>query len=179
MKKIILIFAALLLAFSAFAQDGRSIYNRYSDEEGVTAVYISPAMFRLLGVIPDIDIDGKDVNLSQVIRSLTSFYVINTDNPRIIDNLRGDTERYIKRGDYELLMEAKDNGEAVRMYTVGDDEVVKNFVMLAAEPGECTFISFEGLISRADFEQLVRDAAGTGSSGGGKKDGGYKITVED
>ena len=51
MKKIILIFAALLLAFSAFAQDGRSIYNRYSDEEGVTAVYISPAMFRLLGVI--------------------------------------------------------------------------------------------------------------------------------
>ena len=170
MKKIIFILAALLLTFSAFAQDGRSIYNRYSDEEGVTAVYISPAMFRLFGMLPDIDIDGKDVNLSQVIRSLTSFYVINTENPRIIDNLRSDVERYIKRGDYELLMEAKENGEAVRMYTVGDTEVVKNFVMLAAEPGECTFISFEGLISRADFEQLVRDAT---------SDGGYDITVID
>ena len=169
MKKIIFIFAALLLTVSAFGQDGRSIYNKYSDEEGVTAVYISPAMFRLFGVLPDIDIDGKDVDLSKVIRSLTSFYVVSTENPRIINDLRSDVDRYIKRGDYELLMEAKDSGEAVRMYTVGDEEVVKNFVMLAAEPGECTFISFEGLISRADFEQLVRDAGS----------GEYKVYVED
>ena len=169
MKKIIILFAALLLTCNAFGQDGRSIYNKYSDEDGVTAVYISPAMFRLFGVLPDIDIEGKDVNLSQVIRSLTSFYVVSTENPRIINDLRSDVDRYIKRGDYELLMEAKDSGEAVRMYTVGDEEVVKNFVMLAAEPGECTFISFEGLISRADFEQLVRDAGS----------GEYKVYVED
>lgn len=169
MKKIIFIFAALLLTVSAFGQDGRSIYNKYSDEEGVTAVYISPAMFRLFGVLPDIDIDGKDVDLSKVIRSLTSFYIVSTENPRIINDLRSDVDRYIKRGDYELLMEAKESGEAVRMYTVGDEEVVKNFVMLAAEPGECTFISFEGLISRADFEQLVRDASS----------GEYKVYVED
>ena len=169
MKKIIFIFAALLLTISAFGQDGRSIYNKYSDEEGVTAVYISPAMFRLFGVLPDIDIDGKDVDLSKVIRSLTSFYVVSTENPRIINDLRSDVDRYIKRGDYELLMEAKESGEAVRMYTVGDEEVVKNFVMLAAEPDECTFISFEGLISRADFEQLVRDAGS----------GEYKVYVED
>ena len=169
MKKIIFIFAALLLTVSAFGQDGRSIYNKYSDEEGVTAVYISPAMFRLFGVLPDIDIDGKDVDLSKVIRSLTSFYVVSTENPRIINDLRSDVDRYIKRGDYELLMEAKESGEAVRMYTVGDEEVVKNFVMLAAEPDECTFISFEGLISRADFEQLVRDASS----------GEYKVYVED
>ena len=76
----------------------------------------------------------------------------------VVFHLRADTERYIKRGEYELLMEAKDSGETVRMYTVGDDEVVKNFVMLAAEPGETTFISFEGLISRADFERLIQDA---------------------
>lgn len=177
MKKIIFILAAMLLTFNAFAQDGRSIYNKYSDEDGVSAVYISPAMFRLVGVIPNIKIDDSDVNISEVIRSLTSFYVINTDNARIIDNLRSDVERYIKRGDYELLMEAKDSGEAVRMYTVGDEEVVKNFVMVAAEPGECTFISFEGLISRDKFEQMIRDASKTAIN---SSDGGdIKITVED
>jgi hypothetical protein len=159
MKKIVLLLTAfLLLAATAFAQDGKTIYQRYSDEENVSAVYISPAMFRLFGVIPDIELDGSNVNLSNVIRSLTSLYVLNSRNERINDNLRADTERYIKRGEYELLMEAKDSGETVRMYTVGDDEVVKNFVMLAAEPGETTFISFEGLISRADFERLIQDA---------------------
>lgn len=159
MKKIVLLLTAfLLLAATAFAQDGKTIYQRYSNEENVSAVYISPAMFRLFGVIPDIELDGSNVNLSNVIRSLTSLYVLNSRNERINDNLRADTERYIKRGEYELLMEAKDSGETVRMYTVGDDEVVKNFVMLAAEPGETTFISFEGLISRADFERLIQDA---------------------
>lgn len=159
MKKIVLLLTAfLLLTATAFAQDGKTIYQRYSDEENVSAVYISPAMFRLFGVIPDIELDGSNVNLSNVIRSLTSLYVLNSRNERINDNLRADTERYIKRGEYELLMEAKDSGETVRMYTVGDDEVVKNFVMLAAEPGETTFISFEGLISRADFERLIQDA---------------------
>jgi hypothetical protein len=135
-------------------------------------------MFRMIGRIPDLETGDGKVNLSPVIRSLTGMYILNSSNPDINSTLRSEVERFISAGRYELLMEAKDSGEAVRMYTVGDDEVVKNFVMLAAEPGECTFISFEGLISRADFEQLVRDAAGTGSSGG-KKDGGYKITVED
>ena len=60
MKRIIILFAALLLSFSAFAQNGKSIYQKYSDAENVSAVYVSPAMFRLIGRIPDMDMgDGK------------------------------------------------------------------------------------------------------------------------
>ena len=46
MKKIFAIAAAMLVTVSAFAQDGKSIYKKYSDAENVSAVYISPAMFR-------------------------------------------------------------------------------------------------------------------------------------
>ena len=53
MKKII-VFAALLLSFiCASAQDGKHIYMKYSDEPNVSAVYVSPAMFRLIGRIPE------------------------------------------------------------------------------------------------------------------------------
>ena len=38
-----------------------------------------------------------------------------------------------KTGKYELLMEAKDDGEAVRMYTVGDEKTVTSFVMVSQE----------------------------------------------
>ena len=48
MKKIALIAAFSLLVATAFAQDGKSIYNKYSDEKNVSAVYISPTMFRLM-----------------------------------------------------------------------------------------------------------------------------------
>ena len=69
MKKIIIIAAAILMTASAFAQDGKSIYNKYSDEAGVSAVYISPAMFRLMGRLPDIEVtDGESFNLGAFVR---------------------------------------------------------------------------------------------------------------
>ena len=46
MKRFILIALAALFGAGAFAQDGKSIYNKYSEAENVSAVYISPAMFR-------------------------------------------------------------------------------------------------------------------------------------
>ena len=158
MKRILTIAALLLVTISSFAQNGKSIYQKYSDYEGVSAVYISPAMFRMMGKIPDLHIENGNVNLAPIIQSLSGLYLIDSENEKINANLKADAERFVKSGQYELLMEAKDSGETVRMYTVGDDEVVKNFVMLAAEPGETTFISFEGLISRADFERLIQDA---------------------
>ena len=52
MKKIILSMVAILMAVSMSAQNGESIYRKYSGKEGVTGVYISPAMFRMMGSLP-------------------------------------------------------------------------------------------------------------------------------
>lgn len=155
MKRILTLAAALLLCLSALAQNGKAIYQKYSDAEGVSAVYISPAMFRLIGKIPDIDTGSDKVNLSPVIRSLTGMYILNSSNPDINRTLRSEVERFISAGRYELLMEAKDSGEAVRMYTVGTEQVVNGFVMLAAEAEEVSFICLDGEMPREQFETLV------------------------
>ena len=155
MKRIVILFAALLLTVSAFAQNGKSIYQKYSDAENVSAVYISPARFRLMGQIPDMEVGEDKVNLSPIIRSLTGLYVINSENAAINGSLRSDAERYIKSGRYELLMEAKDSGQAVRIYTVGNDKVIEGFVMLAAESDEVTFICLDGQMPRKEFEDLM------------------------
>jgi len=155
MKRIILLLAALLLTCSAFAQNGRSIYQKYSEADGVSAVYISPAMFRLIGKLPDLDAGDEKVNLSPVIRSLTGMYIINSENAAINGDLRAEVERFIKSGKYELLMEAKDNGEAMRMYTVGTEKLINGFVMFAAEADEVSFICLDGQMPRDDFERLM------------------------
>ena len=158
MKRIIVLFAALLLSFSAFAQNGKSIYQKYSDAENVSAVYISPAMFRLIGQIPDLEVGDDNVNLTPVIRSLTGLYILNSENAAINGSLRADAERFINSGRYELLMEAKDSGETVRIYTVGNDKTIEGFVMLAAEANEVTFICLDGQMPRKDFEELFSKA---------------------
>lgn len=157
MKRILILFAALLLSYSAFAQSGKSIYQKYSDADQLSAVYISPAMFRLIGRIPDLETGDNKVNLTPVIRSLTGMYILNSENAAINEQLRSDAERFIKNGRYELLMEVKDHGETVRMYTVGSEKVIEGFVMLAAEPDQITFICLDGEMPRDQFEGLVAE----------------------
>ena len=157
MKRILFLFAALLLTASAFAQNGKSIYQKYSDADQVSAVYISPAMFRLIGRTPDIEAGKSKVNLTSVIRSLTGLYILNSENKSINSQLRDEAERFINSGRYELLMEAKDSGETVRMYTVGSEKLINGFVLLAAEPEEVTFICLDGQMPRDDFEKLIAE----------------------
>lgn len=157
MKKIIAI-AALLLGFiSAFAQDGKSIYMKYSDEANVSAVYVSPAMFRLIGRIPDIQAGKDNVNLTPVIQGLSGLYIIDSENPDLNDKLAKDVKKFINSGTYELLMEAKEDGEKVTMYTCGNNETVTSFVMLAAEGSELTFICLDGKLDRKLLEDLMAD----------------------
>ena len=160
MKRIILLAVLLLSALAASAQSGKSIYQKYSDAEGVSAVYISPAMFRLIGKIPDLEVGENHVNLAPLIRSLSGLYIISSENGRINEKLSSEVSRFISNGRYELLMEAKDAGEVVRMYTVGTEKIVNSFVMVAAEGPETTFICLDGQMDRQELEGVLVETIG-------------------
>ena len=155
MKKIIAITALLLSFISASAQSGKSIYQKYSDADSVSAVYISPAMFRLIGKLPDMHVEGNDVNLTPIIKSLSGLYLIDSQNSKINAALPKEVERLISKGQYELLMEAKDNGETVRIYTDGTETVINSFVMISVDGPETTFICLDGKMNRDDLEKVL------------------------
>ena len=155
MKRILLLAVLLLSALTASAQSGKSLYQKYSDAENVSAVYISPAMFRLIGKIPDMEIGENNVNLAPLIRSLSGLYIINSENTHINDKLVSEVNRFINSGKYELLMESKDAGEVVRMYTVGTEKVVNSFVMVASQGSEATFICLDGQMDRQELEGVL------------------------
>ena len=155
MKRILLLAVLLLGALTASAQSGKSIYQKYSDADNVSAVYISPAMFRLIGKIPDLEVGDNTVNLAPLIRSLSGLYIINSENPRVNDKLSSEVSRFISNGRYELLMESKDAGEVVRMYTVGTEKIVNSFVMIAADGPEATFICLDGQMDRQELEGVL------------------------
>lgn len=154
MKKIFAIAAAALLTVTALAQDGRSIYNKYSEENGVTAVYISPAMFRLVGKLPELEI-RDNVDISGIVKTLNGFFLINSENTSINDRIRKDAEKFVTSGKYEILMEVKDDGEVMHMYTAGTEKEIESFVLISYEHDECTFICLDGKIPREEFEKMV------------------------
>ena len=152
MKKILIVLAALFAALTVSAQDARSLYTRYSDLPGVQAVYISPAMFRMMGRLPmkDMDLDVKEA-----VKSLSGFYLLNVTDPDQRMRLKADANRFVQSGKYEMLMEAKDDGQTVRMYSIGDGEYVSSFAMLSEDGEECVFMALEGLISQAAIDRLI------------------------
>ena len=158
MKKIYAIAIMLLIAAGAYAQSGKSLYNKYSDSNGVSAVYISPAMFRMIGQLPDLDVeaaDGEKVDIAPLVRSFEGFYLLSVSDKSQAAELKQEVQSMIKSGSFEMLMEAKDSGSTMRIYTVGDDRIISSLVMLAQEGDSVQFICLEGTINRKDFETLM------------------------
>lgn len=158
MKRLYIILILLLVSISAIAQDGRAIYNKYSDLPGVEAVYISSAMFRLIGKIPEVEMGDEDVDLAPIIKNLKGFYIISTEEKAIGDDLYADVKKRLDRGEYEMLMEAKEDGEVMRLYTAGDDFTVRSFIMLTRDAAEVSFIGLDGEMPREQLEELIMKA---------------------
>lgn len=149
----------LLIAVGAFAQEGKRLYNKYSDQEGVSAVYISPAMFKLMGQLPDINVetaDGKKMDMAPLVRSFSGFYMLSFEKKSAASaELYKEVTSLVNKGNFELLMEVKDDGSTIRMYTLGDEKVVSSFVCIINEEDETMFFSLEGSMNRSDIEKLI------------------------
>lgn len=154
MKKFFAIIASMLLTVSAFAQNGKSIYQKYSDEPGVDAVYVSPAMFKLIGNLP-ISYDEKDIDLASIVKSLSGFYLLSVENGAVADKIGADVNKFVKSNKFELMMEAKSDGDKMTIYTVTEGDYITSLVMVAAEPGEITFICLDGKILSSDLDKMI------------------------
>ena len=160
MKRIAAFVAAMfLLTAGAWAQDGKLIYNKYSDNEEVSAVYISSSMFKLMGKVPNMELgEGSSMDLGAIIKNLNSMYLLDCEDPDLCNEIKADVNKFIKRYDFEMLMEIKDKGEVVRIYTTGNEKTVTQFILTASEYDAFTFICLDGTMSRADLEKAIAKA---------------------
>lgn len=161
MKRLIILAVILLSATIASAQEGRNIYNKYSGGEGVTAVYISPSMFKLIGKLPNLEIEtesGGSMDLAPLISSFKGFYMLDISNPSVISEINKEVTTMISKGRYDLLMEVKDEGDNVQIYTSGDEKTIESFVFIASDGHEVQFICIDGKINRTDLEALIASA---------------------
>lgn len=163
MKKLYAIAIMLLVAAGAYAQEGRNIYNKYSDSNGVSAVYISPAMFKLIGKIPELTVSSSSgeetIDIAPLIRTFSGFYMLDISDPSVRSSLESDLKSMIDKGHYELLMEVKDSGDNLRMYTAGDEKTVESFVFMAHSDPDIQFICIDGAMSREEVNTLIAHLA--------------------
>jgi hypothetical protein len=158
MKRRIILAILLLSATIASAQEGKNIYNKYSGGQGISAVYISPSMFKIIGKLPDLQMetgDDKSINLASLINTFQGFYMLEISNPTTVSAINKDVASMISKGRYELMMEVKDEGKTLRIYTYGNDKTIESFVFIASEGDSVQFICIDGVMNRSDIEKLI------------------------
>ena len=157
--KHIIILAIMLLSFTAAsAQEGKNIYNKYSGGKNVSAVYISPSMFKLIGQLPDLEIDtadGSSMNIAPLISSFQGFYMLDVSDPAVISSINKDVAAMISKGKYELLMEMKDEGDHLEIYTCGNEKIIESFIFIASDSDGIQFICIDGMMDRKDLENIL------------------------
>ena len=158
MKRFILILAAVLIAATGFAQGSdNGLYKKYSGKPGVSSVYISPTMFKLMRKLPEVEIiEDKDVHFERIIRSFEGMYIIEAEDTPLVGELVADVESLLKKGQLALLMEAVEKDETVRIYIHQEKDIVKKFIMLEKEDDSATYISIVADMPVEDFNALVK-----------------------
>ena len=107
MKRMYILGALLwLCSFVTYAQE--NLFDRFSEMEGVTSVYVSKAMFSMMS---DIKVDG--LQLEGIGQKLESLQVLNSEKAPVIQKLREAVTGFTPKHGYESLVRVRDNGEKV------------------------------------------------------------------
>ena len=111
-RLIIFVMAIMLMPLTGMAQN--DIFDKYNDNPDVTFVSIKPKMFQMIAKM-GIDVDDPEAKAyMDMVKSITSFKTIITDNKSIASDL----SKWVKgrAGSLEELMEVKDEGTEVKFY---------------------------------------------------------------
>ena len=128
MKKIILLTFISLAPFFSSAQD---IFDKYEDNDQVTFVAMQPKMFQMLAKM-SISVDDPEAqDFFQLVKSITSFKVITTEDAAITKNIDSWVTTRLKSSTYEELMRVRDEGSNVKFYVKEgkDEDHVKELLM--------------------------------------------------
>ena len=161
MKRIILLTVMLLSVTIASAQEGKNVYNKYSGRKDVSAVYISPAMFKMIGNLPELTVDngnGGKMDIAPLIKTFKGFYLLDISEKSVINSINKDVADMMNTGKYEMLMELKDDEDTIQIFTAGNETIIDSFVFKAEDGESLQFICIDGAMERSEIEKLISSA---------------------
>ena len=146
----------LMLALTAsglFAQ--KNPFEKFTDMEGVTSVYISKSMMSLMPKNMNMDLGNVDV--SNFISKLSSILILTSENQPVAKEMVSLANKRIRDDQYELLMRIKsDENERVNFYMKGKPENIREMLMIVEdEGGESVIMQFLGDFTLDDAKQIT------------------------
>ena len=134
------------------------LFEKYENEDNVTIIKISKAMFNL---IPGNIITDK-INIKNIYSKIESLLILTSDKQEMATKMSNDFKSFIDRNkNYEELMRIKDNKKDnksdIIFYAIKKGDFINEFFMLVNNEKEFVAIRIAGNFLEGDIQQLVDD----------------------
>ena len=159
MKKWIIIGLMLL---TTIAQAQKINYEELMEMDGITTVYVSEAMFKLLPK-ETLNANVNNVDLAKMVGGMKEIYIFTTEDvakKKILKEMF--SNQSMKSPNIEMLMFVKDGSDRVKMFAEKKGQRVTGLFLHTEEEKEFTVISILGDFFMDDIQKAI--------SGGQKKE---------
>ena len=154
MKRIITITvtAIILLLTGANAQTLNGFFEKYDKDSRFESVSVGKFLFNLALLSDDLKSEDREMlaNLREI-KILTSKEV---PEASFAANVMRDLDRVIEKGDFESLVEVREKGERVNIYTRMDGNYVTDLLISVREAGEMNLVWLNGKFSPEMIEKI-------------------------
>jgi len=154
MRKLILIIALILVSNTFFAQ---SIFDKFDDQDKVTAVIVNKKMFELMGKVETKDKDSKE--FMSLVKKLDNLRVFVTTDDKQSNDMKATADKYLKTNAMEELMRINEKGKSVNIYVKSGpkDSQVKELLMFIEGSGkdETVLMSLTGNFDLDELSSLT------------------------
>lgn len=147
-----ILFAIVLMLTTITASAQVKAFEKYSDTEGVTYVYISKALLRMAGAFNMPSAPGT--NMKNIIPKVDAIQIITSMEDDMASRLKREAENIVKSQNYELLMQVDDDGDKVRIYH-HEGKKQSAIIMITTSDDETVVIAFTGTFTLKDVESMV------------------------
>lgn len=122
------IFLAISLFFS-MKMMSQSVFDKFEDNDEVTAVVISPKMLQMLSKIETKDADSKA--FMEIAKKLNTMKIYTTANKSVGQSMKNEIANYLKTNSLSEFMKVKEKGNNVKFYVkeVKNSDIVSELLM--------------------------------------------------
>lgn len=154
MKKWIII-GLMLLATMTQAQ--KINYDKLMEMDGITTVYISEAMFKLLPK-ETLNSNIDNVDLAKMVGGMKAIYIFTAEDEAKKKILKEAFSNHSKTSaNIEMLMFVKDGSDKVKMFAEKEGKQVKGLFLHTEEENEFTVISILGDFFMEDIQKAIAE----------------------
>jgi len=154
--KYLLIIICILSSSLVGAQNNTfsGLFEKYEDEDDVTVVNISKAMFKL---IPG-NISTGNVDIKNIIPKIESLLIITSDKKNTKDKMYSEFKTVAgKDKSFEELMRIKDGKSNVTFNAKKSGDIIKELVMLVNNDDDFVAIQILGNFTLEDIQKITSE----------------------